>query len=367
MSHSYYNIGGAYKNLKDTAGAIPWLNKALTLANVINEKEIIFKANESLAEVKASDNNYKQAYESLKVAVNANDSILSVGKTKIIEELITKYQTAEKEARIKTLHQQAQIQQFEIERRNVFLAVAGGVILVGSLIAYLIMNRRKLQERARIQEEINKQQDLAARAVLDAEERERRRIAGDLHDGVGQLLSAALMNLNGLFGKLKFDTEQEIQASSTLALVNESYDEMRTISHQMMPNALLKAGLASAVKEFLSKIDQEKIKVSLETVGLNERLNEQTETVLYRVIQETVNNVIKHARASRLNIQLMKDADGVSVSIEDNGQGFDKKELIYSKGIGMSNILTRVEFLKGTVDVDTAPGKGTLIAIHIPA
>ncbi|RZL19177.1 MAG: hypothetical protein EOO89_04120 [Pedobacter sp.] len=166
--------------------------------------------------------------------------------------------------------------------------------------------------------------------------------------------------------KLKLNNDEAQQADRTLSLVNESYDEMRSISHQMMPNALLKAGLASAVKEFLSKIDQDKLKVGLEAIGLNKRLNEQTETVLYRVIQETVNNVIKHAEASKLNIQLIKDSDGVSVSVEDNGKGFDRSKLRDSTGIGMSNIFTRVEFLKGTVDVDTAPGKGTLVVIHIP-
>lgn len=92
-----------------------------------------------------------------------------------------------------------------------------------------------------------------------------------------------------------------------LSLLGESYDEMRSISHQMMPNALLKAGLGSSVREFVDKIDGPKLKVSLDIVGLDQRLDEQVETVLYRIIQESVNNVVKHAEASKLSIQVIQE------------------------------------------------------------
>src|SRR5690606_17676752 len=134
-----------------------------------------------------------------------------------------------------------------------------------------------------------------------AEEKERRRIAGDLHDGVGQLLSAALLNLKqfskGLVSSesIKTDTVED-----AIKMVEDSYDEMRSISHQMMPNALVKFGLVSAVREFVNKIDGNVIKISLGVSGLDERLESQKETVLYRVIQECVNNVIKHAKATQM-------------------------------------------------------------------
>lgn len=275
-------------------------------------------------------------------------------------------ETTEQKQKIKVLNQQSIIKGLKIKQRTILLSISIGVILLGGLFTYLLINRRKLKAKAELQAEIIKQQDIASRAVLDAEERERRRIAGDLHDGVGQMLSAALMNLNGLFSKLNLPNGTNLQAEQALALVNESYDEMRSISHQMMPNALIKSGLASAVKEFIGKLDKDKLKVTLETVGLNERLDEQTETVIYRVIQETVNNVVKHAQASKLDIQIIKDEEGIAVTIEDNGKGFDKSKVDVKGGIGLSNIYSRVEFLKGTVDIDSTEGKGTLVAIHIP-
>lgn len=366
MSHSYFNIGNVYKQLKDTLSAIKWLDKAVKLANEVSEKEILEQAYQELSEIKAADNQYKVAYEHLKKSNQAGDSILNLSKNKIVEELKTKYEVEKKNLLIENNKIEIANQKLEVQKREIQLISLGVILLLILLITYFIYNRRKLKAKAQLQEEINKQQELAARAVLDAEERERRRIAGDLHDGVGQMLSAALMNLNGLLQKLNLKGDASLQAAQTLSLVNDSYDEMRSISHQMMPNALIKSGLAIAIKDFLNKIDKDVIKISLETVGLKQRLDEQTETVLYRVIQETVNNVIKHSEANQLNIALIKDDEGVSVTIEDNGKGFDKTKTNLKTGIGISNIYSRVEFLKGTVDIDSAPGKGTLIAIYIP-
>jgi signal transduction histidine kinase len=134
----------------------------------------------------------------------------------------------------------------------------------------------------------------------------------------------------------------------------------------MMPNALLKSGLSSAVKEFIEKIDTRVLRISLHSEGLNERLDSNVETVLYRVIQECVNNVIKHAGASQLDIALIRDEDGISATIEDNGKGFDASDTNRFNGLGLKNIQTRIGYLKGTVEFDAAPGRGTLVAIHVP-
>lgn len=212
-----------------------------------------------------------------------------------------------------------------------------------------------------------KQQDMATRAVIYAEENERKRIAADLHDGVGQMMSAAKMNLSVFENEIPFkNEEQKLSFEKLVSLVDESCREVRSVSHQMMPNALLKSGLASAVKEFIEKIDSRIIKVSLHTEGLNERVDNNTETVLYRVIQECVNNVLKHSGASHLDISLIKDADGISATIEDNGKGFNSSNKQHFEGIGLKNIISRVTYLKGSIDFDSAPGKGTLVAIHVP-
>lgn len=366
QSISLINMGETYKLLNRTDSAIYYAQKALQLSSEIKFLDLVAYSNNFIADIYKERGDFKNALLYKEQNYTIKDSIFNIGKSKQIAELDRKYQTEKHQQQIKILGQNATINSLKIKQRNILLLISGIVIVTGAIITYFIFNRRKLKAKAELQTEIIKQQDIASRAVLDAEERERRRIAGDLHDGVGQMLSAALMNLNGLFSKLSLSNETNLQAEKALALVNESYDEMRSISHQMMPNALIKSGLASAVKEFIGKLDKDKLKVTLETVGLNERLDEQTETVIYRVIQETVNNVVKHANANKLDIQIIKDEDGISVTIEDNGKGFSKDKVDLKSGIGLSNIYSRVEFLKGTVDIDSTEGRGTLVAIHIP-
>jgi signal transduction histidine kinase len=134
----------------------------------------------------------------------------------------------------------------------------------------------------------------------------------------------------------------------------------------MMPNALLKHNLASATREFIDKLDHKKLQVHLYTEGLEERLDSNVETVLYRVIQECVNNVIKHADANVLDISIIRENGEITATIEDNGKGFDTSDKEKFDGIGLKNIRTRVEYLKGTVDFESSPGRGTLVALHVP-
>jgi signal transduction histidine kinase len=213
-----------------------------------------------------------------------------------------------------------------------------------------------------------KQQQLATRAVLEAEEKERQRIAKDLHDSIGQMMSAAKMNLSAFESEIKFeDKEQQLAFEKIIQLVDESCREVRNVSHNMMPNALLKNSLASAIREFIDKLDQKSLQVHLYTEGLEDRLDSNLETVFYRVIQECVNNVIKHSAATTLDISLIKDKDGITATIEDNGAGFNTSDHEKFNGMGLKNIITRIEYLKGTVEFDSTPGKGTLVALYVPA
>ncbi len=292
--------------------------------------------------------------------VALKDSIFSGAKLKQIEELNAKYQAEKKE-------QQLTLQDAEITKKNYLLI--GLAVAVAFLVLWGIsfFRKRRIQQELRLQATIMKQQDMATKAIIAAEENERKRIAADLHDGVGQMMSAAKMNLSAFESDISFkDDNQKAAYEKVLALVDESCKEIRSVSHQMMPNALLKSGLANAVKEFIDKIDNRIIKITMHAEGLQDRLDSNVETILYRVIQECVNNVIKHSGASTLDISLIRDEDGIAVTIEDNGKGFDTSDKQKFDGIGLKNIISRVNFLKGEVDFDSRPGEGTLVAIHIP-
>ncbi|HLW50700.1 MAG TPA: sensor histidine kinase, partial [Sphingobacteriaceae bacterium] len=295
------------------------------------------------------------------------DSIFNVELAKSNEELKTKYETEKKEQEILSLSQENLIKSLQLRQRNTWLLIAISLIILLALGAWLRIRNRNLRAEARLQKELAQKQEEATIAILEAEERERSRIAADLHDGVGQLLSAALLNLNQVHKYVqRGEVPKEGSMDNAISLVKDSYNEMREISHQMMPNALLKAGLGYSIREFINKVDNENLKIFLDIVGMNERLDQQTEILLYRCVQEAVNNVIKHAEADKLSIQLVKDQEGVSVSIEDNGKGFDPESKHINEGIGLKNMRSRVALLKGTLEVDSIVGKGTSLVIYIP-
>jgi len=301
----------------------------------------------------------------------ANDLEISDQNKRILEQ---KLDSTEKEQSIQSLSKQTKINELEIRNQKLLVNKKNITIIVISIVTALLLllgisfyRRYKLKKEKQLQAAVFKQQELATKAILEAEENERKRIAGDLHDGVGQLMSAAKMNLSAIENEIPFanDDQRKVYEKAQV-LVDESCKEVRSVSHNMMPNALLKSGLASAVREFLNQIDGKVIKVDLYTEGLNERIDANIETVLYRVIQESVNNVIKHSKANHLDISLIKDEDGIAATIEDNGNGFDTSDKNKFDGIGLKNIQTRIEYLKGTVEWNSSVGKGTLVAIHVP-
>ncbi len=308
---------------------------------------------------KAGD--FKMASDIYKQLNIVKDEVYANASQEALAEMQTKYETEKKERII-------QEQEFNIRKKNYLITAIAALVLLGTLLTWLFYNRNKLKQKAQLQAAVLSQQQMAAAAILHAEENERQRIAKDLHDGVGQMMSAAKMNLSAFENEINFkNEEQKLSFERIISLVDESCKEVRTVSHQMMPNMLLKSGLAKAVAEFIDKIDRKVLKINLHTEGLNERIEENTEIVLYRVMQESVNNVIKHSGATELDISLIKDDDGISATVEDNGHGFDTNNLSEKAGIGLKNMKARVDYLKGTIDFDSSPGSGTLVAIHIPA
>lgn len=328
------------------------LLEAKQIAQEIGAAKESMEASELLATYYTSINDYRRAFNAFRDYSEIRDTLFSQDKMKAIKDFQFLYETEKKE-------QQILLQQAKIRQRNILLIAAVVLLFVVAGAIYLYQNRRKIKVEARLQREATQQ-------VLQAEERERRRIATDLHDGVGQMLSAALLHLNHCVESTEENSDARRTTEKALSLLSESYDEMRNISHQMMPNALIKTGLVSSVREFVDKLNGTKIRITLNIVGLDSRTDEQVETVLYRTIQESVNNVIKHAEATKLSIQLIKDEDGVTVSIEDNGKGFDLHGLGDHKGIGLRNMKSRLALINGAIDIESFPGRGTLVVIHIP-
>jgi two-component system NarL family sensor kinase len=360
MSDSYANLGDVFIEQKKYGAAIPYLQRSVELASESGFAQGTIKALMQLSTAYKESGQDDSAYTSLQNAMKAKDSFARTNSEAHMAEMETAYETEKKE-------QQINFQKVQISKKNYLLV---GIVLLIIFITLLVLSawlRARLKQKAKFQREIMKQQELATKAVLAAEEKERQRIARDLHDGVGQMMSVAKMNLSAFESDFQFlDKDQQESFEKIINLVDESCREVRTVSHNMMPNALLKNNLAIAIKDFVDKIENSSLKVRVYTEGLDDRMDSNLEIVLYRVIQECVNNVIKHADASRLDISVLKDKQGISATIEDNGKGFDIGDKDKFEGIGLKNIITRIEYLKGMVDFDSSPGRGTLIALNVP-
>jgi len=327
--------------------------KSLTIANqqlAIN-RNLLKIAEQKL---KLSDANLQLISDSL---------LLSEQNKKILQAQLDSSINVDK---INRLSEQNKIKALEVNRKNNQIIIAITSMGLISLFIYYLHKRKQNIQKSIHQRELLKQQRNATIEIINAEEKERKRIASDLHDGVGQMMSAAYMNLQAIKDQIKNISPDDADLfSKSLSLVKESCDEVRQVSHNMMPNALLVKGLAKAVQEFIGQISQRNIKINLATEGISQSLPSHVEGVLYRVIQESVNNVIKHAEASLLDISINQSEDGIDVMIEDNGKGFEIGQ-IHKEGIGLSNIKSRIHYLGGTVEWNTSPGNGTLVAIYIP-
>ena len=344
------------------------LDSAARYVRRTNSKATWRDYHETASNYFAQAQNPAQALASYRLFGVYKDSLLNAAKVKAVADMATKYDTEKKEQQLRLQGTRLRLQQAQLSRRNLLLGsvVAGALAL--ALLGWSYYRRYRLQQQAALQRAVMHEQNLATKAVLEAEETERRRIAADLHDGVGQVMSAAKMNLSAIADEIPFSSDDQKQAfQNAIRMVDDGCREVRAVSHAMMPNALLKAGLGAAVREFLGQIDYRVLKINLLAEGLEQKLDPKLETVMYRVVQECVNNVIKHAQASQLDISLRREADGLTALIEDNGRGFDATDRRMFEGIGLKNIQARLALFGGSADWDTRPGHGTAVTIFVPA
>lgn len=361
LGSSYINIGSVYIQQKRFGEAIRYNKMGLEIASEISAQYLVVIASENMAEayygLKIPDSAY--AWQKLRAA--ENEKYLNAENSRQINEMQTKFETEKKEQTIA-------LQQSRLSKQNLLLSGGSVIFLLLLLYSYLFYRRYKLKKEKELQEKLLLQREEATVNILTAEENERKRIAAELHDGIGQLMMAAWMNLQAI-GKqqdIKENEQQQLLQKTTL-LVGESCKEIRQVSHNMMPNALLKKGLVNAVKEFTQQIDKSVISINVQAEGLDMAIDSLTETILYRVIQECVNNTIKHAQATELDISIYNTEEGIDMLIEDNGKGFDASLLSNNdSGLGLQNIRSRISFLKGSVHWDSVPGNGTVVSIHIP-
>lgn len=238
-----------------------------------------------------------------------------------------------------------------------FLFTAG-VFLIGEMFYTL----------SRAEREHRRSERRLMRAIIQTEERERRRFAKDLHDGLGPLLSTARMTLSALLQHERDDhSKQVLESASTV--INEAVESIKEISNNLSPHVLTNFGLASAIKNFVFKVSQSKsINISFDTVLTDaDRFDSNIETVMYRATCEMINNTIKHASATEVNISLEKIQRTLVIKYDDNGKGFDSEKFVMepNSGMGLSNIASRLNSINGVFVYNSAPGDGFHAVIKV--
>jgi signal transduction histidine kinase len=201
---------------------------------------------------------------------------------------------------------------------------------------------------------------IATQAVLDGETHERARLARDLHDGLGSMLTGAKLNLLEMKKGAIMEYSDVECFDRALGLLDQSVREMRRVAHHLMPDALSRFGLKPAVDEFCRSFSSN---VVFDYFGDETRLDPNLEVVIYRSIHELVNNALKYSGASQIMVQIMQETDHIAFTVQDDGCGFDPS--VKTQGMGLQNIRTRITSFGGYIQIDSHAGEGTEINVEL--
>jgi signal transduction histidine kinase len=289
----------------------------------------------------------------------------------VIADLTLRYEKEKDQAKILNLENKALQQNLILRKKdnqkNIILFSALGLLLV-AVFFYIYIRQKTQKDKIITDQKIRQLEEekklLAARSIVNGQEEERKRIAKDLHDGLGVLLSTAKMQFSSIQDK---SPENKSLIEKAAKLLEQATGDVRRISHNMMPGLLTKFGFYEAVEDLLEQINEAggpKTEIHIE--GEANRLPQNFEIMLYRIVQEMVNNTLKYADAKNVSMIIKTDSDQLNIQFSDDGKGFNVKDKLDSNTIGISSIINRVKFLNGTVSIESKPGKGCMYLIQIP-
>ncbi|MGC4035664.1 MAG: tetratricopeptide repeat protein [Chitinophagaceae bacterium] len=371
ISDSYRLLSDYYMNIlqfdKAKENALSALQVAVQSAQLENEKKALL----SLSDISLGLHNIHD-YNEYRMKQDSIDLVLLNRQiTRNTQELEKKYETEKKNLQIQQLEKDKQIQALSIRQKNILNYVLIGTavtLLIIGLLAYRTYRQRQLLQQRRILQLENEKQLLATEALLKGQEDERTRLAKDLHDGLGGMLSGIKHSLNTMKGNMIMTEENVYAFERSIDMLDASIQEMRRVAHNLMPESLVKFGLDTALKDFCNDVNQSgAVKIAYQALGMSNTIIEQaTAAAVYRVVQELVNNILKYAIAKQAIVQVTAEPAKLTVTVEDDGRGFDTGILEKTTGIGWSNIRSRIDYLKGKVDIRSHAGEGTSVHIEIP-
>lgn len=356
------NLGLAFERTDKPDSARYYYKRAVGLAQQSGDRETEILAQHNLAYLSAGLENYQLAFSYLDSAVFLEDSINRIGIAERINALELKYKNLEHEKELESLRYE---KDRAVQARNNFIFASLLLIAFGALLVQFLVNRNRANKRkhALRVEQLQREKEVdSLHTMLLTQEDERRRIAMDLHDGIGVILNTARLKLTRLERDIMDDTKRGV-VHTAQEMLEKASSEVRRVSQNMMPGVLTKLGLADGLEDLADKVsDSDQVKVHYQHNIPNLRFHEDLEVTIYRIAQELLNNALKHSKASKIHLEVRYRNDFLSLHYRDNGVGFDQAKLDF-KSTGLESIRTRVRFLEGNVKFDSAPGKGMSVSI----
>ena len=362
------NMATAYNGLGKPAKALAVAQEGYAIMLETQQVQPLEVYYEEMAKAYEKMGNYEQAHFWFKKFMVLDDSLFKADNVANIAEMETRYETKKKEAEISAQQLKLSEQQRRLFRQRTWIFSLALGMLALTVLGYLFYNRYRLQKKAELDAAIIREQKLGLNAVIEAQEAERRRIAKDLHDGIAQELVALKMGFHALQRKLdKALPEESEQLEGLSQQLDQSCTEVRNLSHVMLPPTLGQHGLAPSLELLLrNSLHPVGIQTEFEYFGLPETLDEKIEVGIYRIAQELLNNILKHAGAGKVALQLYLASGNLVLKIEDDGNSFDFESARKAGSMGLLNILSRVANLEGTFFSEPGAPRGTVSTVRIP-
>ncbi len=372
LSSTSASLARVYQKLHQKDKALQYIVQAEKVANEVGARADLKDIYLSRAEMEQEAGNYELSANYFAKTLTLTDSLFKSTTSEKVAEIEAKYQDEKKQKEILQLEEDKKIQSLSIQQKstlNYFLFGSVAALLILVFLGYI--NFRSRQILAKQQDELQLQrirelekdrQLLVVDSMLKGQEEERSRLAKDLHDGLGGLLSGIKFSLSNIKDNLIVTPDNMAVFERALDMLDSSIRELRRVAHNMMPEMLISFGLNEALKEYCNALNAVKLfEVKYQSLGLELRLDKSSEIIIYRIVQELLNNILKHAAATVAFVQLIREGNRFNVVVEDNGKGFDAGNPENNKGAGLANIRSRVDYLKGQLAIHTEPGKGTLV------
>ncbi|MXN90202.1 hypothetical protein GR160_03100 [Flavobacterium sp. Sd200] len=371
LYHNYVNQASSYRHLGNYNKAIELLLKADKLPikdNVDKHKQLLYEIlHQNYKSINDNGNAYKYLLkeQELTKKINITEQNIAIGN------INTKYETLEKELENRELKDKDKINTILVYTLIGLLTasfVIGVLIVKNSRRKEKILHQDKLIEQQRFDKAFKEYELSSIDLILEGQEKERQRIANDLHDNLGSMLATLKLNFENLKMRKKETTEDDAKLyEKTDSLIDEAYQKVRRMAHTKNAGVLANDGLIPAIKRLAEKMSvQGKLQINVIPFGFTDRLDNTLEIAIFRIVQELATNIIKHSQATEATIHLTQHDYNLNIIIEDNGVGMDTSKINFSDGMGLHSITKKTEQLDGTLTIDSTPGRGTTIIIDLP-